>query len=281
MGVAEVARYLAHLAITAKVSASTQNQAFSALTFLYLDVLERPVEGLESVTRAKRPVRVPLVLARAEVQAILESVRGTPALMCALMHGAGLRLLECCRLRVFPADRHYVDSTTGQRRRHHIHESVVQREFAAARSGRARRQARDLSHAAPLLRHTSPREGLRHPHDPGAPGPLGRLDHDGLHARPQSGRPRRPKSPRRPGVREKWPRIAQNPSRTFIQLSSLGYFPVPSTPSPKLTLLQSVSCHAQPCDPLTCSFTLSIRLSRLQTKCWADRSTIESYGAAR
>jgi hypothetical protein len=57
MGVAGVARYLAHLAITAKVSASTQNQAFSASTFLYRDVLERPVEGLESVTRAKRPSR--------------------------------------------------------------------------------------------------------------------------------------------------------------------------------------------------------------------------------
>jgi len=69
MGVAEVAAYLAHLAMQTGVSASTQNQAFCALTFLYREVLDRPIEGLEDVARAKRPVRVPLVLSRAEVQA--------------------------------------------------------------------------------------------------------------------------------------------------------------------------------------------------------------------
>ena len=104
MGLAEVARYLAHLAIHDHVSASTQNQAFSALTFLYRDVLERPIEGLENVARAKRPIRVPLVLSRLEIEAILGSVRGTPRLMCALMYGAGLRLLECCRLRIKDVD---------------------------------------------------------------------------------------------------------------------------------------------------------------------------------
>ena len=207
MGAPEVAGYLAHLAARRTVSASTQNQAFSALLFLYREVLGRELSGLEGTPRAKRPVRMPLVLSREEVNAALRHVRGTPRLMTSLMYGAGLRLLECCRLRVkdvdlvrgeimvrdgkgrkdrvtvlpgrlaeplrahlervrrqhladvagnagfvalpdalgrkypgagrewpwqwvFPASRLYLDPVSGERRRHHVHETVVQREFA-------------------------------------------------------------------------------------------------------------------------------------------------------
>jgi integron integrase len=209
LGAPEVTAYLAHLATTCHVSASTQNQAFSAILFLYRDVLGRELAGLEDTPRAKRPVRLPLVLARDEVQTVLRRLRGTPWLMCSLMYGGGLRLLECCRLRVkdldfhrgeitvrdgkgrkdrvtvlpdrlvallkqhlerverqhrhdleggagyvalpdalarkypnaprewswqwvFPARRIHQDGETGQRRRHHLHESLLQRVFVAA-----------------------------------------------------------------------------------------------------------------------------------------------------
>jgi integron integrase len=209
LGAAEVTGYLSHLAIVRSVSASTQNQAFSAILFLYREVLGRELSGLEDVPRARRPERLPLVLRRDEVAAVLRLMSGTPRLMCALIYGSGLRLLECCRLRVkdvdlerreivvhdgkgrkdrvtvlperlvpplrvhvervrrqhladlegdcgsvalpgalarkypsaprewawqwvFPAARLYTDAATGERRRHHLHETVVQREFAAA-----------------------------------------------------------------------------------------------------------------------------------------------------
>ena len=209
LGAPEVTGYLSHLATNGQVSASTQNQAFSALLFLYREVLGRELAGLEEVPRARLPERLPVVLAREEVAAVLRYMSGTPRLMCALMYGSGLRLLECCRLRVkdvdfgrheilvhdgkgrkdrvtvlparlvpalrahlervqqqhvadvagtagyvalpgalarkypnahrewawqwvFPATRIHTDVATGERRRHHLHESLLQREFAAA-----------------------------------------------------------------------------------------------------------------------------------------------------
>jgi integron integrase len=209
LGAPEVAGYLCHLASNRQVSASTQNQAFSALLFLYRDVLGRELAGLGDVPRARLPERLPVVLAREEVAAVLRHLQGTPRLMCAILYGGGLRLLECCRLRVkdvdfarqeitvhegkgrrdrvtvlpaqlvpplrahldrverqhrgdlegnagfvalpgalarkypnahrewpwqwvFPASRIYTDAATGERRRHHLHETVLQREFAAA-----------------------------------------------------------------------------------------------------------------------------------------------------
>jgi integron integrase len=209
LGAPEVTGYLSHLASNRHVSASTQNQAFSALLFLYREVLGRELAGLEEVPRARLPDRLPVVLAREEVGAVLRQMSGTPALMASLMYGAGLRLLECCRLRVkdldfarqeilvhdgkgrkdrvtvlparlaprlrehvervrrqhladleghagyvalpgalarkfpnanrewtwqwvFPAARIHTDLATGERRRHHLHESVLQRDFAAA-----------------------------------------------------------------------------------------------------------------------------------------------------
>jgi integron integrase len=209
LGAPEVALYLGHLAVQRHVSASTQNQAFSALLFLYREVLGRDLAGLAEVPRARRPERLPVVLSREEVAAVLGHLRGTPGLMASLMYGGGLRLLECCRIRVkdvdfarceifvrdgkgrkdrvtvlparlaprleahlervqsqhlsdvegtagyvalpdalarkfpnasrewpwqwvFPAARVYTDAETGERRRHHLHETVLQRAFAAA-----------------------------------------------------------------------------------------------------------------------------------------------------
>lgn len=204
MGALELTRYLSSLAIDGNVAASTQNQALSALLFLYREVLDQDVPWLDDVVRAKRPVRLPVVLTRDEVRSVIRRLHGTPRLMAILMYGSGLRLLECARLRVqdvdfqrhqivvrggkgdkdrvttlpsivsseltrhlefvkkqhdrdlrasagwvelpwalarkypnagrewawqwvFPATRFYVDRATGQRRRHHLHESVVQR----------------------------------------------------------------------------------------------------------------------------------------------------------
>jgi integron integrase len=104
MGSPEVASFLAYLANRRQVSASTQNQAFSAVLFLYRNVLNRELTGLESVPRAKRPEHVPIVLSREEVGQILTRLHGSLRLMAALLYGSGLRLLECARLRVKDLD---------------------------------------------------------------------------------------------------------------------------------------------------------------------------------
>jgi integron integrase len=227
MGAEELTQYLSALATQNNVSASTQNQALSALLFLYRDVLGQEVPWLDDVVRAKRTTRLPVVLAREEVRAVLRQLRGTPRLMAILLYGAGLRLLECARLRVkdidfsrkqiivragkgdkdratplpavviaglaahleavkrqhdadlrrgagwvelpwalarkypnagrewpwqwvFPATRIYVDRETGQRRRHHLHESVLQRAVKEAVQ-RARIPKRATCHT---LRHS-------------------------------------------------------------------------------------------------------------------------------
>jgi integron integrase len=187
-----------------QVSASTQNQALSAILFLYEVVLGRRLAWMNDIVRAQRPVRLPVVLSRDEVSSLLSRLRGPVWLMASLMYGTGLRLLECAELRVkdlnfdrgeltvrdgkggkdrvtmlpatlkgplldhlvrvkaqhdadlaagrgsvalpgalrakypnapvewawqwvFPATRFYSDRATGERRRHHLHESVLQR----------------------------------------------------------------------------------------------------------------------------------------------------------
>jgi len=204
MGAAEVTAFLTALAVRDRVAASTQNQALNALLFLYREILGVELPWLDGLVRAKRPQHLPTVLTREEVRTVLEQLDRAPRLMALLLYGAGLRLLECCRLRikdvdfatnqitirdgkgskdrvtmlpsavkidlarhveraralhqrdlaagagwvelpwalgrkypnagrewawqwVFPATRLYVDPSTGQRRRHHLHESVVQR----------------------------------------------------------------------------------------------------------------------------------------------------------
>ncbi len=100
----EINTFLTHLAVREKVSASTQNQALSALLFLYRHVLGRQLEDLGDVVRARRPKRLPVVLTRPEVKAVLGNLTGDKWLMASLMYGAGLRLLECLRLRVQDVD---------------------------------------------------------------------------------------------------------------------------------------------------------------------------------
>jgi integron integrase len=209
MGAPEITRFLSWLAVDGRVAASTQNQALSALLFLYREVLDLDVPWLDDVVRAKRPQRLPVVMTREEVRAVLQRLDGVPRLMAYLLYGAGLRVLECCRLRVqdvdfaanqivvrsgkgdkdrvtmlpatvkaalarhleavrgqhqadlkwgagwvelptalmrkypnagrewvwqwvFPATRIYTDRHTRQRRRHHLHESVLQRVVKSA-----------------------------------------------------------------------------------------------------------------------------------------------------
>jgi len=216
LGAAEVTTFLSALAARG-LSASSQNQALSGLLFLYQVVLGQRLPWMGTIVRAQRPARLPVVLSREEVAALLAGLDGVLWLMASLMYGAGLRLLECAELRikdvhldrgeltirdgkggkdritvlpatirpplrahlervraqhahdvgrglgavalpgalarkypqasrewawqwVFPATRHYVDARTGERRRHHLHESGVQRavKLAAQRAGLAR-----------------------------------------------------------------------------------------------------------------------------------------------
>jgi integron integrase len=104
MGAAEVKAFLTWLAIDRRVAASTQNQAFSAVLFLYRTILEQPLVGLEDTPRAKRPSRLPVVLSRREVAAVLAQLDGVPLLMATLLYGGGIRLDECAQLRVRDLD---------------------------------------------------------------------------------------------------------------------------------------------------------------------------------
>ncbi|CAN5807973.1 integron integrase [soil metagenome] len=209
LGEAEVSAFLTYLAVERNVSASTQNQALSAILFLYRKVLKIELGWLDDLVQARRPSRLPVVLTRSEVTAVLDRLDGTPWLMASLLYGAGLRVLECARLRVkdvdldrreivvrdgkgrkdrvtllpeslraplgediervrrqhqrdlalglgsielptaierkyprapwqwgwqwvFPATRFYRDPATGRQRRHHLHESVLQRAMKSA-----------------------------------------------------------------------------------------------------------------------------------------------------
>jgi integron integrase len=104
MGASEVQQFLTDLALTHHVAASTQNQALSALLFLYKVVLHQDIGWVEDVVRAKKPKRLPVVLTRAEVKAVLQHLTGASWLMTSLLYGAGLRLMECLRLRVKDVD---------------------------------------------------------------------------------------------------------------------------------------------------------------------------------
>ena len=210
MGEAEIGRFLSSLATESHVSASSQNQALNALLFLYQEILCLKIGYIDGVIRAQRPKRLPVVLTKDEVRKILGGLNGTPWIMTMLLYGAGLRLMECCRLRVkdidfsqnqivvragkgnkdrhtmlptavkdvlhkhlqdvkrlhdedlqkglgrvvlpnaldrkyqtadkewgwqwvFPATSHYTDQVTGEKRRHHLHESVLQKAVKDAR----------------------------------------------------------------------------------------------------------------------------------------------------
>jgi integron integrase len=100
----EVIRFLSHLATEESVSPSTQNQALSAILFLYREVFGVELTWLDGMVRAKRPPRVPVVLTRSEVDSILSNLSGVHWLIAAILYGSGLRLMEALRLRVKDID---------------------------------------------------------------------------------------------------------------------------------------------------------------------------------
>jgi integron integrase len=105
LGSPEVNQFLTHLAVERNVAASTQNQALSALVFLYKHVLERPLEDqFLNAVRARRPKRLPTVLSKAEALAVIEHLQGTSKTITQLMYGSGLRIFETLRLRVKDLD---------------------------------------------------------------------------------------------------------------------------------------------------------------------------------
>jgi integron integrase len=102
-----VSEFLTYLAVKKKVAASTQNQALSAILFLYRDVLKKELGWLNDVERAKKPARLPVVFSKQEVKDILLRLEGAKWLMTNLLYGSGLRLMECVRLRVKDLDFDY------------------------------------------------------------------------------------------------------------------------------------------------------------------------------
>ena len=104
MGAPEIERFLTALAVRGQVAASTQNQALSALLFLYRQVLGVELPWLDGIERAKKPQRLPTVLTRSEMTALLGELTGTHGLMGSLLYGTGMRLMECVRLRVKDVD---------------------------------------------------------------------------------------------------------------------------------------------------------------------------------
>jgi integron integrase len=104
MGPDEISSFLSHLAQNEHVSASTQNQALCALLFMYQRVLQKDVGSIKDVIRAKKPQRLPVVLTRAEVKQVLGHLDGVVWLVCNLLYGTGLRLLECLQMRVKDVD---------------------------------------------------------------------------------------------------------------------------------------------------------------------------------
>ena len=141
MGAAEVEGFLSMLAVKGQVAASTQNQALSALLFLYRVVLGVELPWMENVVRAKRPQRVPTVLSREETTRLLAHMEGRPWLLASLLYGTGMRLMECLRLRVKDVDfaRNEItvrDGKGGKDRRTVLPKSLVeplQREVERAR----------------------------------------------------------------------------------------------------------------------------------------------------
>ena len=107
MGEKEISQFLTDLAVNRKVSASTQNQALSALLFLYTQVLGQKLDWLDDVVRAKRPRRLPVVLTQSEVFSLLDNMTGVNGLIAKLIYGTGMRKMECLRLRVMDIDFDY------------------------------------------------------------------------------------------------------------------------------------------------------------------------------
>ena len=104
MGATEVTAFLSHLAVAGNVAVATQQQALSALLFLYRVVLEQELPWLDDMVRPTRPPRVPTVLSREEVRRLLSLIEGVHGVMARTLYGTGMRLMECVRLRVKDVD---------------------------------------------------------------------------------------------------------------------------------------------------------------------------------
>jgi integron integrase len=152
MGALEVTQFLTALAVERKVAASTQNQALGALLFLYREVLGQDLPWLDDLVRARRPHRVPVVMTRDEVRAVLQHLAGVPRLMALLFYGAGLRLLEGARLRVhdvdFGANLIVVRDGKGAKDRVTMLPAAVKGELARHLEETRRQHARDLQSGA-------------------------------------------------------------------------------------------------------------------------------------
>ena len=152
MGAVEVTQFLSSLAVPGHVAASTQNQALSALLFLYRQVLQVEMPWLDNVVRAKRSERLPVVLTREEVGAVIRELQGPPRLMAILLYGAGLRLLECARLRVkdvdFATNQIIVRAGKGDRDRVTMLPAAVKTDLVRHIEIVQRRHEADLRHGA-------------------------------------------------------------------------------------------------------------------------------------
>jgi integron integrase len=148
MGESEIAQFLSSLASDAHVSASTQNQALNALLFLYREILKKSIGYVNGVVRAKRPHRLPVVLTRQEVRSILATLDGSDWIMAMLLYGAGLRLMECLRLRVkdidFTSNQIIVRAGKGDKDRHTMLPAAVKEPLAKHLDLVKRQHQRDL-----------------------------------------------------------------------------------------------------------------------------------------
>lgn len=148
MGEAEIGRFLSSLATNSHVSASTQNQALNALLFLYREVLRKDIGYVSGVVRAKRPHRLPVVLTRQEVRSIVGYLYGSNWIMAMLLYGAGLRLMECLRLRVkdvdFTSNQIVVRAGKGDKDRHTMLPAAVKEPLTKHLDVVRRQHQRDL-----------------------------------------------------------------------------------------------------------------------------------------
>jgi len=106
MGKVEVEAFLSDLVVKKNVAASTQDQAFNALLFLYREVLEIPFHFLDNVVRSKRPKKLPVVMSKEEIRSLFLFIQGEHLLICKIIYGAGLRVNECLKLRIKDIDFH-------------------------------------------------------------------------------------------------------------------------------------------------------------------------------
>ena len=149
MGAPEISTFLTWLAVQQHVSASTQNQALSALLFLYRHVLGIEVGRIEDVPRARMPIRVPVVLSRDEVRRVMEQLTGTMWIIVVLLYGAGLRMQDCLELRVkdLDFDRHQIVVRRGKKQKDRLTmlPTAVRERLHAHLSEVKRQHERDLA----------------------------------------------------------------------------------------------------------------------------------------